>query len=253
MNKRKGANIPPVNGENTREEFSILKDFIRAYFKRLEVLVTQVPYDLRGLLLPRYMLYTGFKSRLYVDPTGRLGFEVIRERASRFSIKTERIEERVEQKIFGILGRENMFIISGKGAELRRLILTCKDFVEIYGHYLPEESSILVFSRPNITGPLKVEKNAEVKIVNCYIYWTIKGKRYVKFIPFAWIFGDVNTLIEMDPCIHAESNFYSSLFGRLHEIITHGYGKPTDERTYLRTLELYSCLLYTSPSPRDRG
>jgi hypothetical protein len=51
-----------------------LKVFIAKYFERLSILVAQVPVKLRTLLLPSYMLYNRFKSRLYLDPSGRLGF-----------------------------------------------------------------------------------------------------------------------------------------------------------------------------------
>jgi len=89
----------------------VLKAIIRKYFRRLSILVTQIPIEFRRLLVPPYMRYTRFKSRLYIDPSGRLGFQIYRETASRNSIKTKRADKRIEQEIFGILGHENMFRI----------------------------------------------------------------------------------------------------------------------------------------------
>jgi len=229
-------------GESTQEEL-IFKDIIKEYFKRVQILTTQVPSDLRRLLLPPYMLYSGFKGRLYIDSTGRLGFEIIREKASRPSIKTVSAKKRVEQEIFGVLGHENMFRISGKEVKLVNLILTCRDFVERYEHELPKGASVLIFSKPGIIGPFEIEKNAEIKIIHCGIYW-IKGKRrYVKYIPFAWIFGNTNLLEKIDPLTHAESDFYSSLFGKLYEIAMPGYKKFLDEHVHLKVFEFYRELI----------
>ena len=67
-------------------ELEIFKKIIKDYFRRLSVITTQVPNDLRPFLLPTYMLYKGYKSVIYVDPNNKIGFEVLREKASRLSI-----------------------------------------------------------------------------------------------------------------------------------------------------------------------
>jgi len=221
----------------------VLRNVIRKYFKRLSILITQIPFEVRRFLLPPYMLYNGFKSYLHIDPSGRLGFEIYRKKASRFSIKTRKTRNRVEQEIFGVLGHENMFRISGSNTEIRGGILTCKDFVEKFGHQLPKRATTLTFSKPGVTGPIEIGKEAEVKIINCGIYWMVGNRRYVKPIPFAWLFGNASYLNEIDPFLHSESDFYSSLFGRLYEIITRGYEERVDKNTQLKVLEIYIKLI----------
>jgi hypothetical protein len=190
------------------------------------------------------MLYTGFKSYFYIDRSGRLGFEIYREKASRISIKSKSTKNRVEQEMFGVFGDDNMFRISGSSTELRRLILTCKDFVEKYEYKykIPKGATTLIFSKPGITGPIEI-KEGEVKIVDCSIYWVVGNKPYVKHIPFAWLFSNSSYLNKIDPFIHSESDFYSSLFGRLYEIITRGYEEPVDENTKLKVLQVYMKLI----------
>jgi hypothetical protein len=188
------------------------------------------------------MLYTGFKSHFYIDQSGRLGFRIYREKASRISIKSKNTKNRVEQEIFGVVGNDNMFRISGSGTELRRLILTCKDFVEKYRYKIPKGATTLIFSKSSIIGPIEIEEG-EMKIIDCSIYWAVENKPYVKHIPFAWLFSNSNYLNKVDPFIHSESDFYSSLFGRLYEIITQGYKEPMNENTKLKVLQVYMKLI----------
>jgi hypothetical protein len=220
----------------------ILKNIVKKYFERLSILITQIPLEIRRLLLPPYMLYTGFKSNFYIDQSGRLGFEIYRERASRISIKSKNTKNRVEQEIFGVIGDDNMFRISGSSTELRRLVLTCKDFVEKYGYKYRIPKEAFIFSKPGITGPIEI-KEGEVKIIDCSIYWIVGNKPYVKHIPFAWLFSNSSYLNKIDPFIHSESDFYSSLFGRLYEIITRGYEELVDENTKLKVLQVYIKLI----------
>lgn len=216
---------------------------IKNYFKRLSILVTQIPFEIRRLLLPPYMLYNGSKSYIHIDPTGRIGFEVYRERASRFSIKIRKTKSRIEQEIFGVLGQENMLRFSGHDTELRGGILTCKDFVEKYNQELPKGPSTLIFSKPGNTGPIEIGKEAEVKIINVSIYWMVRNRRCVKHIPFTWLFGNASYLNKIDPFLHSESDFYSSLFGSLYEIITRGYEERFDKGTRSKVLQTYIKLI----------
>jgi len=221
---------------------NVLKDIIQDYFKRLSILVTQIPLEIRRLLLPPYMLYLGFKSIIHVDPTGRIGFEIYRERASRFSIKTRKTNNRVEEEIFGILGQENMFRFTGHDTELKGGILTCKDFVDKFKHDLPKDASTLNFTKPGKTGPIEICEEAEVKIIGCGIYWMTRNKRFVKHVPFAWLFGNDSYFSKIDPFLHAESDFYSSLFASLYWIITQGYEK-FDEETRSKVFQTYVKLI----------
>jgi hypothetical protein len=116
-----------------------------------------------------------------------------------------------------------MFKVTGKNTEIRECVLTCREFNEKYNYKLPKNVSTLMFMKLGSTGPIEVENEAEVKIIDCSIYWIVKGKPYVKHIPFAWIFGNVSYFSEIDPIASAESDFYSSLFGRLYEIFTKNY------------------------------
>lgn len=220
-----------------------VRGIIRKYFERLSILVSQIPPEVRRLLLPPYMLYSGFKSYLHIDRSGRLGFEIYRERASRFSMKTRKTRRRVEQEIFGVLGHSNMFKIDGHDTEIRGGILTCKDFTEKYGHELPKGPSILRFSKCAGVGPLEIGEEAEVKVINCGIYWMVGNKRFVKTVPFAWLFGNAGYLSRVAPILHSESDFYSSLFGRLYEIVTRGYEEIVDEKTQSKVFEIYIKLI----------
>jgi len=221
----------------------VLRSIIREYFKRLSILISQIPLEVRRLLLPAYMLYNGFKGYIYFDPSGRLAFEVYRERGSRFSIKPRKTKKRVEQELFGVLGSKNMFRLNGHNNSLRGLVLTCKDFVEKYGNELPKRGGRLSFSKCLHSGPIEIGREAETKIINCSIYWMIGKRRYVNHIPFAWLFGHTSYLDKVDPVLHSDSDFYSSLFGRLYEIITQGYEKPVDDNTRLKVLETYTKLI----------
>ena len=50
-------------------------------------------------------------------------------------------------------------------------------------------------------------------------------------------------LTKIDPLFHSESDFYQSLFGRLYQIITHGFEKPVDKNTQTKVLEVYAKLV----------
>ena len=171
---------------------SFLRDIVQKYFKKMSVLVSQIPAEVRALLLPPYTLYTGFKGILYVDQTGRLGFEVLRQRASRPSVKMKNTSLRVEQEIFGTLGKLPMLRIDGHGTKIHGLVFTCKDFVQKYEHILPKGKSVFNFYSCEDTSPIELGTEAECKIVDCWIFWIIRGRRYVKQINFAWLFGNMH-------------------------------------------------------------
>ncbi|WP_157727194.1 hypothetical protein [Thermococcus profundus] len=70
-----------------------IKNTLKQYFNRVSILTTQVPIQLREVLLPEYMLYQGFKSVVYIDDSGKVGFEILRKRASRVSIKIKKTKK----------------------------------------------------------------------------------------------------------------------------------------------------------------
>ena len=232
-------------------ELEIFKKIIKDYFRRLSVITTQVPNDLRPFLLPAYMLYKGYKSVIYIDPKNKIGFEVLREKASRLSIKgPKRTKALIEEEIFGIFGQENMFRIDGK-TQMSGVVLTCKDFSERYSHLLPQASSVLIFFKNGYVGPLEVGENAELKLIDIGIYWLIKGKgKFIKKIPFAWIFGNKDLLLRIDSLTQADSDFYNSLFSRIYYIITDGYetiikGREmlVDKNVILKVVNFYTELI----------
>jgi len=231
-------------------ELENFKKIINDYFKRLSIITTQVPNDLRPFLLPAYMLYKGYKSVIYVDPKNKIGFEVLREKASRLSIKLKRTKALIEEEIFGTFGQENMFRTDGK-TQISGIVLTCKEFSERYSYLLPQVSSVLVFSKNGYIGPLEVGENAELKLIDIGIYWLVKGrKKFIKKIPFAWIFGNKDLLLRVDSFTQADSDFYNSLFSRIYYIITDGYetiikGQETlvDKSVILKVVNFYTKLI----------
>ena len=225
------------------ETESILRSIIKKYFANLSVLVAQIPFEIRGLLLPPYMLYIAFKSQIYIGPSGRIAFEIQREKGSRFSIKSRKISQRIEEEIFGVLGTRNMIRLNGTNSILSGGVLTCNDFKEKHGYMLPKNTATLNFTAPGLTGPIEIGKEAEVKIIDCGIYWIVKKKRFTKTISFAWLFGNRERLTGIDPILHSESDFYSYLFHKLYEIITFGYRKPVDMNARSKVLSLYQNLI----------
>ncbi|NJE11995.1 Shedu anti-phage system protein SduA domain-containing protein [Thermococcus sp. LS2] len=231
-----------MNAQPDDKEIREIKGRLKQYFNKLSVLATQVPVALRRLLLPQYMLYTGFKGVVYIDDNGKVGFELHRERASRISIKVRRTGKQVEEEIFGILGTSAAFVVNGRYTELWRLVFTHKEFSKRFRNQLPKDAAVFILADEMI--PMKVGKEAEVKVVDCGIYWIIGRQRYVKHIPFAWIFGDVSILLrEIDPLSHAESDFYFALFSSLYEIITDSYRRIVDEKAKREAFEMYMKLI----------
>jgi hypothetical protein len=225
------------------QNHSIIQRFIRDYFKRVSILITQIPFEIRGLLLPSYMLYNGFKGIIHFDPTGRKAFEIYRQ-ASRISIKLRKANERVEKEIFGVLGsEENMFKLQGHDSEISGLNLTCKAFKEHYEQQIPKNVSTFNFNKTGSIGPFEITEDTEVKITDVHIYWMIGRRRFVKFISFAWAFGSNIQFEKIDPVLHADSHFYSSLFGNLYQIITKGYKEKVDKTTRLKVFKTFEQLV----------
>ncbi|WP_456396334.1 Shedu anti-phage system protein SduA domain-containing protein [Thermococcus sp.] len=226
---------------NAQPDDEKIKSILKQYFDRLSILTTQVPTQVRELLLPGYMLHKKFKSIVYIDDNGKAGFEIRRERASRISIKVRRTRKQVEEEIFGISGINAAFVVNGRYTELWRLVFTHKNFTKRLGNQLPKDATILVLADEMV--PIKVGNEAEVKVIDCEVHWILGKQRYVKYIPFAWIFGNISVLMEIDPVSHAESDFYFALFNSLYEIITDGYRRIADEKAKREAFEMYMKLI----------
>lgn len=188
------------------------------------------------------MLYNGFKGNLYIDQFGKIAFEISRDRARRFSMKTRNTSYAVENMVFGTLGDSNLYT-SGGDSQLENLVFTNSLFKKRYHKELPNNASVLEFSAPGNTGPIQVTKDGRVKVINCSIFWSkSNNQKFVKHIPFAWIFGNEKFIHEIDSFIQSESDFYSSIFGRLWEIVSDGYRK-FDNDTKMKVYAYYLKLL----------
>ena len=113
------------------------KEFFKQYYRRTSVLVTQIPYELRAIVLPKHMLFGSFKAVMYLDMTGRLALEMTRRRSSRISIKSRETKERVESLVIGKLGGRNLLSIQGRDTVLRGLVFTNADFAARFPHKIP--------------------------------------------------------------------------------------------------------------------
>ncbi len=91
------------------QEIEELKVKLSKHFRRLNHLTTQIPTELREILTFRYMRYNNFKSILLIDKENKIGFEIIRERGSKTSIKVKKTSELAEKEICGIFGSDSLF------------------------------------------------------------------------------------------------------------------------------------------------
>lgn len=215
--------------------------FFKRYYERTSVLVTQIPYELREILLPKHMLFGRFKATLHFDATGRLAFEITRKRSSRTSIKPKEDLQRIESVLLGKLGKQNLLFIQGRNTVLRDIVLTHADFASRFPHKLPD-GSVLNFGMSGNIGPMEVAEEADVKLVDVRVCWLIDGKPFVKDIPFAWLLGKADLLDRGDASAIAEGDFYTSLFSSVQYLVTQGYKKLGPD-TKRKALELYSALL----------
>ncbi|MCJ7634456.1 hypothetical protein MUP77_18945, partial [Candidatus Bathyarchaeota archaeon] len=118
------------------DRLELAREFFRQYYRRMSVLVTQIPYDVRTILLPKYMLFGHFKAVLHLDATGRLAVEITR-RSSRISMKTSKSSERIESLVLGKLGEKNGLSIQGRNTVLEGLTLTHSDFLSRFPGKVP--------------------------------------------------------------------------------------------------------------------
>jgi hypothetical protein len=207
----------------------------------MSVLVTQIPYEVRAILLPRYVLFGHFKAVLHLDTTGRLALEMTRRRSSRISIKSHESSQRIESFILGKLGEKSLLSIQGRNTVLRGLVLTHADFVSRFPHKVPH-GTVLNFGLPGDVGPIDIGEEADVKLVDVIICWLVGGKPFIKDIPFAWLIGKASLLDRNDPGAIADGDFYSSLFGSIQYLVTRGYKKLGPD-TKRETFQVYSTFL----------
>ena len=217
------------------------KEFFKRYYRRTSVLVTQIPYELRAIVLPNHMLFGSFKAVMYLDMTGRLALEITRKRSSRISIKSRETTERIESLVIGRLGERNSLSIQGRNTVLRGLVFADATFVSRFSHKIPDRD-IWPFGPSSDVGPIEVAEEADVKLVDVSVCLVVHGKPCVKHIPFAWLLGKADLLNDSDPSVAADSDFYLSLFGSVHYLVTQGHEKLSPE-TKRRVFEVYSRFL----------
>ena len=227
-----------MNEDITRNEF---KDKIKRYFNKIDLLVTQVPSDLRSLLLYPYMLYRGFRSEIISDPQGKIGFELIR-RAGKIKIDLNSIDLPIESHIFGVLGTDNNFYSKPSIGIFTRLVFANYLFNEQFESELPKDATINVINTQD-TGPIEVGLTSIVKITDCSIYWVKeRNTKFVKHLPFVWIFGNKDYVTALNPIQEAISDFYSTLFGELMLMLTDNL-KTFDPNTKSKIFNFYNTML----------
>ena len=190
-----------MNGYMDDVTISLFEEKIRNYFEKLTLLTTQVPFNLRPLILDPYMLFHGFKSEIVIDPQGKIGF-VLNRSATRQRIKVIRINIAIELQIFGVLGTDNKSLFTvGFNTQIKGGEYTNKLYPDV--------------------GFIHVPLGSSIKITDCRIDWIGKrNTRVVKDIHFVWIFGDKKYIIELDPVKEATDDFYYALFSKLRSILT---------------------------------
>jgi hypothetical protein len=187
------------------------------------------------------MLFGRFKAIIYLDMTGRLALEITRKRSSRISIKSRETTERVESLVLRKLGGRNSLLIKGRHTVLRGLVFTNADFAARFPHKIPDRD-VFPFGPSDDEGPIEVAEEADVKLVDVDVCLILHGRPFVKHIPFAWLLGKADLLDDDDPSVTADSDFYLSLFGSVHYLVTRGHEKLGPD-TKRKVIEVYSGFL----------
>jgi hypothetical protein len=171
------------------------------YFNRMAVLRTQIPENLRMILLRKYMLWDKFESDIHVDSNGNLGFEIYRQSETALQIRIHDIDERIEKTLFLACGKMlkgiaiNVTMIAGK-------------FVEL---------SFINGTKDN--APIFINRPSDIRIIDCSfeLLRPPKQKR-VKKIHFSWIVHE-SLIDRIQPVHYAQIDFYDQLFTILTKVI----------------------------------
>ena len=145
-------------------------------------------------------------------------------------IETSYIEKPLEISIFGYFGENNLIKIGAREVSWTNFVFTTSLFTEQFPDEIHENAPVWCNTNATIKGPFEIKTSGSVKITQCSIYWNNnKNKKFIKQIPFAWIFGKLDFIYELNAEKEAESDFYGSLFGKLSEFIMDSDTLPSKE------------------------
>jgi hypothetical protein len=200
------------------------KSMVEQYLEKISVLRTQIPDDMRLLLLPRYMNWAKIQSEIYVDPYQNFAFEVFRESQTRLEPDIRKIRDHVEKQLFGFYNQNsNLWFWHYKFVINMKLIdIDIEGLTERMG-VMPLEYSDIRFIDFKISGIIK------------------ENKSFVKNIPFAWVV-ERSMVDSINPIVYAEEDFYDILLGRLQKIVSTEF-RFEDRNSYIKVIKFYIALI----------
>jgi hypothetical protein len=200
------------------------KSIVGQYLEKISVLRTQIPDDMRLLLLPRYMNWAKIQSEIYVDPYQNFAFEVFRESQTRLEPNIRKIRDHVEKQLFGFYNQNsNLWFWPSKFVINMKLIdISFEGLTERMGVMLLEFSDIR-FIDFKISGIIK------------------ENKPFVKNIPFAWV-AEKSMIDSVNPIVYAEEDFFDILLGKLQKIVSTEF-RFEDRNTYIKVIKFYIRLI----------
>jgi hypothetical protein len=200
------------------------KSIVGQYLEKISVLRTQIPDDMRLLLLPRYMNWAKIQSEIYVDPYQNFAFEVFRESQTRLEPNIRKIRDHVEKQLFGFYNQNsNLWFWPSKFVINMKLIdISVEGLTERMGVMLLEFSDIR-FIDFKISGIIK------------------ENKPFVKNIPFAWVV-ERSLIDSVNPIVYAEEDFFDILLGKLQKIVSTEF-RFEDRNTYIKVIKFYMRLI----------
>jgi hypothetical protein len=200
------------------------KSMVEQYLEKISVLRTQIPDDMRLLLLPRYMNWAKIQSEIYVDPYQNFAFEVFRESQTRSEPNTRKIRDHIEKQLFGFYNQNsNLWFWPSK------LVINMK-LIDISFEGLNERMGVMLL------------EFSDIRFIDFKISGIIKeNKPFVKNIPFAWV-AEKSMIDSINPIVYAEEDFFDILLGKLQKIVSTEF-RIEDRNTYIKVIKFYIRLI----------
>jgi hypothetical protein len=200
------------------------KSIVEQYLEKISVLRTQIPDDMRLLLLPRYMNWAKIQSEIYVDPYQNFAFEVFRESQTRSEPNTRKIRDHIEKQLFGFYNQNsNLWFWPSK------LVINMK-LIDISFEGLNERMGVMLL------------EFSDIRFIDFKISGIIKeNKPFVKNIPFAWV-AEKSMIDSINPIVYAEEDFFDILLGKLQKIVSTEF-RIEDRNTYIKVIKFYIRLI----------
>jgi hypothetical protein len=200
------------------------RSMVEQYLERISVLRTQIPDDMRILLLPGYMDWTKIQSEIYVDPYQNFAFEVFGESQTRLEPNIRKTSDHVEKQLFGFYNQNsNLWFWPSKFVINMKLIdISFEGLTERMGVMLLEFSDIR-FVDLKISGIIK------------------ENEPFVKNVPFAWVV-EKSMIDSINPIMYAEEDFFDILLGKLQKIVSTEF-RFEDRNTYIKVIKFYIRLI----------